>query len=236
MYSDISTRINASSLPNTASARAFDNSVLPTPVGPRNKNEPTGRFGSFKPTRLLLIALATASTASFWPTTLLYNSSSRRSRRLDSCSVSLFTGIFVHTDTTSAISSASTTTLFAFLFCFILSSFVSSFLCFFNSSAASSISPASKRFSISSENACISSSNGSVFFAFFPNPRRFLEQASSIRSIALSGRKRSLIYRTDNDTAASSAWSLISTWWCSSYAERSPFKISTVSSLVGSST
>ena len=51
MYSDISNLIMASSEPNMASARALDSSVLPTPVGPRKRKEPMGRFGSFKPTR-----------------------------------------------------------------------------------------------------------------------------------------------------------------------------------------
>src|SRR4030095_3125929 len=45
MYSDMSTRIIArsSSKRNSASARA--SSVLPTPVGPRERNEPMGRVG-----------------------------------------------------------------------------------------------------------------------------------------------------------------------------------------------
>ena len=71
MYSDISTRIMASSLPNTASASAFDTSVLPTPVGPKNRNEPIGFLGSFKPTRPRLTAFATAETASSCPITRL---------------------------------------------------------------------------------------------------------------------------------------------------------------------
>ena len=70
IYSDISTRIIAFSLPNSASANALDNSVFPTPVGPKNKKEPIGRLGSFNPTLPLLIAFAIASIASFCPTTL----------------------------------------------------------------------------------------------------------------------------------------------------------------------
>src|SRR5204862_422097 len=57
----------SSSNMNSASARA--SSVLPTPVGPRKTNEPIGRFGSCRPVRERLSALATASTASPWPTT-----------------------------------------------------------------------------------------------------------------------------------------------------------------------
>src|SRR5207245_1483515 len=60
MYSDMSMRTIArsSSKRNSASARA--SSVLPTPVGPRNMNEPIGRFGSDSPARDRRIAFATA--------------------------------------------------------------------------------------------------------------------------------------------------------------------------------
>src|ERR1035438_563013 len=71
IYSDISSLIIAcsSSKRNSASARA--SSVLPTPVVPIKINEPIGLFASCKPVRDLLIALDTADTASFCPTTLL---------------------------------------------------------------------------------------------------------------------------------------------------------------------
>jgi hypothetical protein len=36
---------------------------LPTPVGPRNRNEPTGRSGFFSPARERLIARASAEIA-----------------------------------------------------------------------------------------------------------------------------------------------------------------------------
>ena len=61
----MSNLIIAFSSPNKTSANAFESSVLPTPVGPKNKNEPIGLFGSFNPTLPLLIAFETASTASF---------------------------------------------------------------------------------------------------------------------------------------------------------------------------
>ena len=63
MYSDMSMRTIdfSSSNKNSASARA--NSVFPTPVGPRNINEPIGRFSSDNPARLRRIALAVAVTA-----------------------------------------------------------------------------------------------------------------------------------------------------------------------------
>ena len=112
MYSDISTRIIACSSPKTASASAFVISVLPTPVGPKKRKEPIGRCGSFNPTRPLLTALATALTASSCPTTRLCSVFSRRLRRAASPSASLFTGIFVQSDTISAISFSPTTSFF----------------------------------------------------------------------------------------------------------------------------
>ena len=36
---------------NRNAASVLVSSVLPTPVGPRNRNEPTGRFGSPSPAR-----------------------------------------------------------------------------------------------------------------------------------------------------------------------------------------
>ena len=104
MYSDISTRIMASSEPNMASANALDSSVLPTPVGPKNRKEPMGRFGSFRPTRPLRMALATAVTASSWPMTRLCSVFSSFNSRSLSFSASFCTGILVHWATTSAIS------------------------------------------------------------------------------------------------------------------------------------
>ena len=62
------------------------------------------------------------------------------------------------------------------------------------------------------------------------------EQASSIRSIALSGRRRSAIYRADSATADSTASSRMRMRWCSSYRSRRPLMIATASSSLGSST
>src|SRR3712207_7010147 len=45
--------------PYTTLFRSLDNSVFPTPVGPKNIKEPTGRLGSFRPTLALLTACAT---------------------------------------------------------------------------------------------------------------------------------------------------------------------------------
>ena len=60
MYSDISIRVIACSSSNRNAAKARASSVLPTPVGPRNMNEPIGRFGSCKPARARLTAVETA--------------------------------------------------------------------------------------------------------------------------------------------------------------------------------
>ena len=48
----------ASSVSNKNSASALVSSVFPTPVGPRNRNEPLGRFGSESPARERRMALA----------------------------------------------------------------------------------------------------------------------------------------------------------------------------------
>ena len=106
MYSDMSTWIIASSSPNRNSASVRASSVLPTPEGPRKMNEPVGRFGSLIPARARRIDLETATIASCWPTTRLCSSSSIRTSRCDSASVSLKTGMPVHIETMSAISSS----------------------------------------------------------------------------------------------------------------------------------
>ena len=45
VYSESSSRTSLSGEPKSASASARASSVLPTPVGPRNRNDPTGRPG-----------------------------------------------------------------------------------------------------------------------------------------------------------------------------------------------
>ena len=151
IYSDISTRIRSSSLPNRALASVFESSVLPTPVGPRNKNDPIGRFGLLSPTLLLFTAFATALTASSCPITYLWSSFSRFRKRSISPFVSCVTGICVHKDTTSAASSTVNCGIsFSFLCVrFILRSndFSSLFFCAFKF-LASKISPLESSFSI----------------------------------------------------------------------------------------
>ena len=65
----MSMRTIARSSSNRNSASALASSVLPTPVGPRNRNEPVGRSGSATPERARRTASETARTASGWPTT-----------------------------------------------------------------------------------------------------------------------------------------------------------------------
>ncbi|MNE42889.1 hypothetical protein D3C80_1370390 [compost metagenome] len=74
MYSDMSKR--TSSTPSAlASCRAA--SVLPTPVGPANRNEPTGLSGALSPARDSLIAVDSESMAGSCPNTVSFRSRSR---------------------------------------------------------------------------------------------------------------------------------------------------------------
>ena len=104
----MSIRVIIVSSSNRNSANAFASSVLPTPVVPRKRNEPIGRFGSCSPARLRRTASDTASMASSCPITRWCSSASRcNSLSFSLCSI-LLTGMPVQRDTTSAMSSAST--------------------------------------------------------------------------------------------------------------------------------
>ena len=98
----------ARSSSNRKSARDLASSVLPTPVGPRNRNEPVGRLGSETPARARRIASDTVSTAFFWPMSRLPMCSSACSSFSRSPSSRRPAGMPVHDDTTSAMSSAVT--------------------------------------------------------------------------------------------------------------------------------
>src|SRR6218665_3013034 len=71
MNSLMSMRTMWSSLSNKKPASALHNSVLPTPVGPRNRKLPLGRCGSDRPERERRMAVATAGIASSRPPTRL---------------------------------------------------------------------------------------------------------------------------------------------------------------------
>ena len=109
MNSDISKRMSDFSLPNRNCASVRATSVLPTPVGPRNKNEPTGRFGFFKPARERRMARARAVMALSCEITRLCSSSSMRSSFCDSSSLIEVMGTPVQRETTSSMSSRPTT-------------------------------------------------------------------------------------------------------------------------------
>jgi len=110
-YSDMSRRTSAfsSSKRNSASARA--SSVFPTPVGPRKRKEPRGRFSGARPARARRTASATARLASSCPMTRCPSRSSMWSSFSISVSSIRVTGIPVQRETTSAMSSASTSSL-----------------------------------------------------------------------------------------------------------------------------
>ena len=108
MYSLISIRTMFASLSNNAAASDFASSVLPTPVGPRNKNDPIGFVGSLIPAFERMMESLTNCTATSCPTTRLCNSSPRCKVLLRSLSVSFATGIPVHFATIFAISSSVT--------------------------------------------------------------------------------------------------------------------------------
>ena len=104
----MSIRTIARSSSNRKSASARASSVLPVPVGPRNRNEPVGRLGSLMPARERRTASLTALTAARWPI--------RRPPMTDSISSSLAVspwsirpvGMPVQASTTSATCSGPT--------------------------------------------------------------------------------------------------------------------------------
>ena len=102
--SDMSKRIIERWLPNKNSARHRATSVLPTPVGPRKRNEPTGRCGFFKPARERRIARAKAEIAGRCEITRLCNSFSMRRSFFDSPSLSETIGMPVQRAMTSSMS------------------------------------------------------------------------------------------------------------------------------------
>src|SRR5450759_1193098 len=107
----MSIRMTARSSSNKKSASDLASSVLPTPVGPRNRNEPVGRSGSATPERARRTASDTARTASACPTRRLPSSSSIRSSLAVSPSSNRPAGMPVQAATTSATSSGPTSSL-----------------------------------------------------------------------------------------------------------------------------
>ena len=164
-------------------ASCLATSVLPTPVGPLNRNEPIGLSGRPRPERAILIAEASASIAGSWPKTTLFRSRS-----------SVFSFERSSLDTEAGGMRAILAT--------------------------------------------ISSTSGRliVFFCLLLGRMRCAAPASSITSIALSGRCRSLMNLAESSAAACSAAGAYLTLWCSSKRDFRPFRISIVCSTEGSTT
>jgi len=170
---------------------------LPTPEGPAKMNDPPGRFGSFRPARVRRIACDSDLMASFCPITRRCSSSSMRSSRCDSSSVSLNTGMPVAVASTSAISSSftsATASMSPAFHSFSLVSFLS-ISCFSVSRSAAAFSKSweSMADSFSRRTSAIFSSNSRRSGGAVMRRIRIRDPASSIRSIALSGRNRSLM-------------------------------------------
>ena len=111
-YSLMSMRTMARSSSKRKSASALASSVLPTPVGPRKRNEPVGPVGvGDAGPRCGVRRRDTARTASVWPMSRAPRSSSMRSSFSVSPSSSRPAGMPVQAEMTSAMSSAPTSLL-----------------------------------------------------------------------------------------------------------------------------
>src|SRR5437764_1164235 len=101
MYSLMSKRRNSTP---SAAASCFATSVLPTPVGPQKRNEPTGLSCWPSPARARRIAETTVSTAISWPNTSSLMSRSSVCRRSRSDVVTCRGGIFAMVATMCSMS------------------------------------------------------------------------------------------------------------------------------------
>ena len=180
---------------NKNSASAFESSVFPTPLGPKNMKLPDGRRGSFKPARLRLMAFERAVTASSWPITRSCKTPSMRKSFSVSASVKSESGTPVIMLTTSAISLSPIS--LTCCFCSSKAAFIAFSRSRRSASSFSFSSPARSNFcsdiarsffvltwrNFSSN---LRTSSGSVMFFM-----RMRAPASSITSIALSGKNLS---------------------------------------------
>src|SRR5690606_13964138 len=209
IYSLISILIKASSESKISLAITFASWVLPTPVCPKNMNEPIGLFGSFSPALFLWIDLAILLTASSCPITFPLMVSGNSASFLPSVLAILLTGMPVIIATTSA-TCCSVTTILLFLessshFSWAIAN---SFSIFFSSSLHAAASSYFCRLTallflslISSS--CFSSSRISSGTSILVICTR--EPASSRASMALSGKNLSVIYLLVSFTQASIA-------------------------------
>ena len=197
IYSDISKRIIASSSPNRNVAKLLASSVFPTPVGPKNRKPPIGRCGFPSPVRLRRIACETAFTASSCPIMRSWRCSSICKILSVSLWVKRVTGIPVHLEATSAISSSVTCgtclSCSSCHFCFKWSiyPFKRASVSFAAAAFSNSLFAIASSFSCTawlySSCFCLISGGSAAFF------RRARAPASSNRSMALSGIARSVI-------------------------------------------
>ncbi len=203
------------SSPKRAAASARASSVLPTPVGPRKRKLPMGRSGSLMPARARRTARATAVMASSWPTTRSWRCSSSFISRARSSSVSWETGMPVVRETTSAMSSAVTLGACSSAEPAAFSS-ASVSLIRSRISLARSYSSSATAWSFSRFRAASRSSTSRVSESGVLARSRTRAAAWSIRSMALSGRKRAVMYRSESSAAATTASSVMRTWWWAS--------------------
>ena len=238
-YSLMSTRIMASLEPNISSASFLARQVLPTPVGPKNMKAPIGWLGSRSPTRLRWMAFTIFSMASSWAITSFFKVAAIFFSRSPSCSAILCTGTPDIRLTTSATLASVTGMRSSF------SDFCQDFRQ--SSNWRSKASPLSRKLAANSKfwfltASCffsainsISSCNSRILSGTSTLVSRRREPTSSMTSIALSGKNRSVMYRAVNLTHACNASSLQLTPWCSSYLSLIFLRICSVcSGVVGS--
>ena len=197
---------------NNSEDKILASCVFPTPVWPKNINEPIGLLGSLIPALFLWIAFTTLFTASFWPTTLLEIILFKLLSSFNSALAILLTGIPVIIETTSEISFSSTVSLccfnsschfswaetnsFSILFSSSLSFAASSYFCFLTTVFFLSLTSSREI------------SKSTIFFGTSIFVIWTLDPASSIASIALSGKNLSEMYLSVNLTHASKALSV----------------------------
>ena len=224
---------------NIYCARTLANWVFPTPVGPRNKNVPIGLFGSFRPALLRCMARVTVSTASSCPMIFSLSDAPIVASLFPSLWAILLTGMLVAILTTCATSSAVTSEgEESCLRCHFWRSCSSSARFIFSMSlniAAFSKSDAATASCFSATIISIAFSRVCIFFGTLMFFRCTRLPASSIMSMALSGRQRSVIYLWLIEMQAIIASSEYTTLWCFWYLSFMLPRISKVcSKFVGS--
>ena len=202
----MSKRIIASLESNICSASILARCVLPTPVGPRNKKLPTGLDGSLRPAPLRMIARTIRSTASSCPMILLLRASCRPARRAFAEADILPAGMPVMTETVLIMSVSVTLTVFFLELSVRQAVASSSSFCWFCSILIIS-APVSKSLFLRYD-LLVSRSSRSLPDMPRIFPSGILAEtwadapASSIISMALSGRQRSVMYRIESEIHA----------------------------------